>query len=260
MCSACTKVTQMSEVQILKEGVLLKMSQQKKKISPRNYKERLFILTSNKLMYYEQEKGKKKRKKGSILTERIFCVEKVEPEKNAPVERTFPVQIVHDESILYVFAKDDTNRSDWLKELLRVIQGNDKLATKYHKGLWVDGVFQCCGQAVKNASGCCDWHKESSKLRAYGRNLALLSGPSAKFRERTQLPPIPEDEGSAGVQVVAMYHYTARKPEELSLVKGNQYVALERMSDDWWKIRDTTGYKITILSAGNQKSIMLHVE
>lgn len=43
--------------------------------------------------------------------------------------------------------------------LYTVIQGNDKLSAKYHKGFWVDGVFLCCGQAVKNAPGCCDWHK-----------------------------------------------------------------------------------------------------
>ncbi|KAK3528360.1 hypothetical protein QTP86_034136, partial [Hemibagrus guttatus] len=256
-----TKVAQMSEAKIIKEGVLLKMSQQKKKIFPRNYKERLFILTSQTLIYYEQEKGNKKRKKGSILTERIYWVEKVEPEKNAPVERKFPFQIAYDESILYMFAKDDTDRTDWLEA------GNDKLSAKYHKGFWVDGVFLCCGQAVKNAPGCSDWHKESLKLRASSRNIVLPPVPSAKVRKnlypslmimlmmgldqhnsaslqlrgRTHLPPIPEDEGSAGVEVVALYDYTAKKPGELSVVKGIQYISLEKMSGDWWKIRDTTG-------------------
>ncbi|XP_058238161.1 cytoplasmic tyrosine-protein kinase BMX-like isoform X2 [Hemibagrus wyckioides] len=231
----------MSEVKIIKEGVLLKMSQQKKKIFPRNYKERLFILTSQTLIYYEQEKGNKRRKKGSILTDRIYWVEKVEPEKNAPVERKFPFQIAYDESILYMFAKDDTDRMDWLEAMMQVIQGNDKLSAKYHKGFWVDGVFLCCGQAVRNAPGCCDWHKESLKLRASSRNITLPPVPSAKLRERTHLPPIPEDEGNACVEVVALYDYTAKKPGELSVVKGIRYVSLEKMSGDWWKIRDMTG-------------------
>ncbi|XP_034155524.2 cytoplasmic tyrosine-protein kinase BMX isoform X1 [Pangasianodon hypophthalmus] len=237
----CTKVAQMSEASIIKEGILLKMSQQKKKISPRNYKERLFVLTSQALIYYEQEKGKKKKKKGSILTEKICCVEKVEPEKNAPVERKFPFQIAYDEYILYVFAKDDTNRMDWLEAVMQVIKGNDSLSAKYHKGLWVDGIFLCCSQTVKNAPGCSDWHKESMTLRAACRTIALPPVPSAKLRDRVQLPPIPEDEGSACVEVVALYDYTARKPGELNLVKGSRYVSLEKMSGDWWKIRDTAG-------------------
>lgn len=35
----------------------------------------------------------KMRKKGSILTERIYCVDKVEPEKAAPAGRKFPFQV-----------------------------------------------------------------------------------------------------------------------------------------------------------------------
>lgn len=64
---------------------------------------------------------------------------------------------------------------------------------------------------------------------------------SLQLRERIQLPPIPEDEGCACVEVVALYDYTARKPGELSLVKGNRYVSLEKMLSDCWKIKDTTG-------------------
>ncbi|XP_060767565.1 cytoplasmic tyrosine-protein kinase BMX-like isoform X2 [Neoarius graeffei] len=230
----------MSEATIIKEGILLKMSQQKKKISPRNYKVRLFVLTSQALIYYEEEKGKK-RKKGSILTESVYCVEKVEPEKNAPVERKFPFQIAYDECILYMFAKDDANRTEWLEAVMQVIRGNDKLSAKYHKGFWVDGIFLCCGQTVKNSPGCSDWDKESRKLRATSRNIALPPVPSAKLRDRIQLPPIPEDEGCACVEVVALYNYTARKPGELNLVKGNRYVSLQKASGDWWKIKDTAG-------------------
>lgn len=62
-----------------------------------------------------------------------------------------------------------------------------------------------------------------------------------QLRDRTHLPSIPEDEGSACVEVVALYDYTARKTGELSVVKGNRYVSLEKRSGDWWKIRDTAG-------------------
>uniref|UniRef100_A0AAR2L100 Tyrosine-protein kinase n=1 Tax=Pygocentrus nattereri TaxID=42514 RepID=A0AAR2L100_PYGNA len=154
----------MSE-EIIKEGILLKMSQQKKKISPKNYKERLFILTSQALSYYEHEKGKKKAKKGVVLAERISCVEIVEPEENAPVQREFPFQIAYDDCILYLFANDEPSRKDWLEALMHVIKGNAKLSAKYHKGFWVDGKFLCCGQTMKNAPGCIQWHK--SELQNY---------------------------------------------------------------------------------------------
>ncbi|XP_046696856.1 cytoplasmic tyrosine-protein kinase BMX-like isoform X2 [Silurus meridionalis] len=229
----------MSEAKSIKEGVLLKMSQQKKKISPKNYKERLFVLSSQALIYYEHEKGKKKRKKGSILTDRICCVGKVEPEKNAPVERKFPFQIAYDECILYMFAKDETTRTDWIEEIMQVIRGNDKLSAKYHKGFWVDGTFQCCGQTTKNAPGCRDIDKESVKFKA-SRNTALPPVPSVMLRGRIQLPPIPEDEGSTCVEVVALYDYTASKPGEISLVRGKRYISLEKMPGEWWKIRDAS--------------------
>lgn len=38
------------------EELLLKRSQQKKKMSPSNYKERLFVLTKTNLSYYEYDK------------------------------------------------------------------------------------------------------------------------------------------------------------------------------------------------------------
>lgn len=113
---------------------------------------------------------------------------------------------------------------------------------------------------------------ESRKLRATSRNIALPPVPSAKvsrkftpfhdsggggdkwcvgldqcnsaslqLRDRIQLPPIPEDEGCACVEVVALYNYTARKPGELNLVKGNRYVSLQKASGDWWEIKDTAG-------------------
>uniref|UniRef100_A0A8B9HIX5 Tyrosine-protein kinase n=1 Tax=Astyanax mexicanus TaxID=7994 RepID=A0A8B9HIX5_ASTMX len=153
------KDTKNNEEGVVKEGILLKMSQQKKKISPKNYKERLFILTNKTLSYYEHEKGKRKAKKGVVAAEKICCVEIVEPEDNAPAQREFPFQIAYDDCILYLFAKDDADRRDWIDVLMNVIKDNSKLSIKYHKGFWMDGKFSCCGQTVKNAPGCIQWHK-----------------------------------------------------------------------------------------------------
>uniref|UniRef100_A0A4W4EDX6 Tyrosine-protein kinase n=1 Tax=Electrophorus electricus TaxID=8005 RepID=A0A4W4EDX6_ELEEL len=216
----------MSTSEIVKEGILLKMSQQKKKISPKNYRERLFTLTSHMLTYYEQEKGKKKTKKGTILSERIAFVEKVDPEENAPVHRQFPFQVAYDENILYLFAKNDADRMAWLEALMHVIKGNPKLSAKYHKGFWDDGKFLCCGQTVKNAPGCIQWHKGTFSSVP---KLELLESSSLPSNQLTQL------------SALALYDYTAERPEELSLLKGHRYVPLEKISQDWWRVRDMDG-------------------
>uniref|UniRef100_A0A8B9J8W9 non-specific protein-tyrosine kinase n=1 Tax=Astyanax mexicanus TaxID=7994 RepID=A0A8B9J8W9_ASTMX len=205
----------MSEEGVVKEGILLKMSQQKKKISPKNYKERLFILTNKTLSYYEHEKGKRKAKKGVVAAEKICCVEIVEPEDNAPAQREFPFQIAYDDCILYLFAKDDADRRDWIDVLMNVIKDNSKLSIKYHKGFWMDGKFSCCGQTVKNAPGCIQWHK--------GLEVTFSSFVDFQHRESVHLPPIPESEVSSALEIMALYDYSAQSPEELSLVKGSVY-------------------------------------
>ncbi|XP_030627969.1 cytoplasmic tyrosine-protein kinase BMX-like [Chanos chanos] len=228
---------------VIKEGILLKMSQQKKKISPRNYKERLFILKSHALYYYEYDKGKKGAKKGNVLIERICCVERVQPEDNSPVERQFPFQIVHDEFILYVFAKDDDSRNDWLEVLKQVIRNNTKLLTKYHRGFWTDGKFLCCGQAAKTAPGCTvlNTERNSPEVNRTPPHKPLPPIPPAEDTERTALPPISEDRRSSVKMVVARYDYKADGPHELNLLKGTKYHIIENDSNQWCKIRDTQG-------------------
>ncbi|XP_047391837.1 cytoplasmic tyrosine-protein kinase BMX isoform X6 [Sciurus carolinensis] len=99
------------------EELLLKRSQQKKKMSPNNYKERLFVLTKTNLSYYEYDKMKRGSRKGSIEIKKIRCVEKVNLEEQTPVERQYPFQIVYKDGLLYVYASNEESRSQWLKAL-----------------------------------------------------------------------------------------------------------------------------------------------
>lgn len=39
--------------EIIKQGLMIKRSQNKKRFTPVNYKQRWFVLTSNSLIYYE---------------------------------------------------------------------------------------------------------------------------------------------------------------------------------------------------------------
>lgn len=119
---------------LILEEIFIKRSQQKKKTSPLNYKERLFVLTQDKIAYYDFDADKRvreltaldedthlcptsvlsrltvvtsleqKRKglRGSVDLEKIKCVEMVEPEPNAPQERIYAFQ-VNPISISFIF-------------------------------------------------------------------------------------------------------------------------------------------------------------
>ncbi|KAJ8776148.1 hypothetical protein J1605_015774 [Eschrichtius robustus] len=139
------------------EELLLKRSQQKKKMSPNNYKERLFVLTKTNLSYYEYDKMKRGSRKGSIEIKKIRCVEKVNLEEQTPVERQYPFQIVYKDGLLYVYASNEESRSQWLKALQKEIRGNPHLLIKYHSGFFVYGKFLCCQQSCKAAPGCTLW-------------------------------------------------------------------------------------------------------
>ncbi|KAM9031058.1 cytoplasmic tyrosine-protein kinase BMX-like isoform 5-T5 [Sarcophilus harrisii] len=128
---------EMDQKTILEE-LLVKKSQQKKKMSPNNYKERLFVLTKTHLSYYDYDKMKKGSKKGSIDIKKIRCVERVNLEEQTPMDRQYPFQIVYKDGLLYVYASNEESRSQWLKALQKEIKGNPHLLIKYHSGFFTD--------------------------------------------------------------------------------------------------------------------------
>ncbi|KAF7244812.1 Tyrosine-protein kinase BTK [Varanus komodoensis] len=126
---------------VILESIFLKRSQQKKKTSPLNFKKRLFLLTEDKLSYYEYDfdRGRRGSKKGSVDVEKITCVEPVIPEANPPPERQAPArkgedlnekeqitiierfphpfQVVYDEGPLYIFSPTEELRTRWIQQL-----------------------------------------------------------------------------------------------------------------------------------------------
>uniref|UniRef100_A0A8C1GQE3 Tyrosine-protein kinase n=1 Tax=Cyprinus carpio TaxID=7962 RepID=A0A8C1GQE3_CYPCA len=202
------------------EEIFVKRSQQKKKTSPLNFKERLFVLTQDKISYYDYdaEKGRKGLK-GYVDTEKIKCVEIVLPEDSAPPDRLYPFQVV--------------------------VQSNKDLVQKYHPCFWEDGIWKCCQQEVKQAMGC--------------RVLETKNGGlGSKYRDsRKPLPPTPEEEKpprplppqppmltpdfSVGMTVVAEYEYAPMTPQDLELRKDEEYTLLEIGDPNWFKARDKYG-------------------
>uniref|UniRef100_A0AAX7W7Y4 Tyrosine-protein kinase n=1 Tax=Astatotilapia calliptera TaxID=8154 RepID=A0AAX7W7Y4_ASTCA len=201
------------------EEVFIKRSQQKKKTSPLNYKERMFVLTTFATLaaIYSAIPNLKKIKKKNTENCRL-----------APLW-IFP-QVIYDEGPLYIFSKTEDTRVVWIKKLKEC---ND-LTQKYHPCFWVDGVWLCCHQEVKQAMGC--------KLSRRSTRKPLPPTPAEKKPTRP-LPPQPPDPpaSSAGMTVVAEYSYTPMTPQDLELRKDEEYTILEKSDANWWRARDKYG-------------------
>ncbi|XP_034037776.1 tyrosine-protein kinase BTK isoform X2 [Thalassophryne amazonica] len=217
------------------EELFIKRSQQKKKTSPLNYKERWFVLTTEKIAYYDYDPEKTKRKglRGSVDLEKIKGVEQVQPEPNGPQERMYAFQIIYDEGPLYIFAKTEDIRDRWIKKLKELVRFNKDLLQKYHPCFWVDGMWLCCQQEVKQAMGCKVLHGFTSK-------------PSRLRGSRKPLPPTPQElperpDCSVGMTVIAEYNYTPMTPQDLELRKDEEYTILEMSDPNWWRARDRHG-------------------
>ncbi|KAK1890246.1 Tyrosine-protein kinase Tec [Dissostichus eleginoides] len=196
--------------ELLLEETLIKRSQQKKRTSPLNYKERLFVLTRSKLTYYDG-RAEKKFRRGSIELSRIRCAEIV---KNGggiiPCQNKYPFQIVYDANTLYVFAPSHDSRSLWVQSLKEEIKDNPGVWAKFHPQFWQEGAWLCCRQAEKLAPGCEEYN---------------LFGDIS----RKPLPPIPGEERNN------------ERPHDLSLEKGGEYVVLQKCDVNWFRARNKYG-------------------
>uniref|UniRef100_A0A8C5DX45 Tyrosine-protein kinase n=1 Tax=Gouania willdenowi TaxID=441366 RepID=A0A8C5DX45_GOUWI len=138
---------------VILNGTLIKKSQQKKKISPCNYKERFFVLDTQDLKYSERRLGKKPTLKGSIQLSTIKCVEAVITDVPIPCNYKYPFQVFYDNYYLYIFAPDNDCRQTWIKALKEETKQNN-LVTKFHPNFWINGKWECCQQKQKLATGC----------------------------------------------------------------------------------------------------------
>ncbi|XP_030609501.1 tyrosine-protein kinase Tec isoform X2 [Archocentrus centrarchus] len=230
--------------ELLLEELLIKRSQQKKRTSPLNYKERLFVLTKSQLTYYDG-RAEKKFKRGSIELSRIRCVEIV---KNGggiiPCQNKYPFQVVYDNNTLYVFAPSHNSRSRWVQSL-KDDQDNPEVLVKFHPQFWQDGLWLCCRQAEKQALGC----EQYNPLEDISRKpLPPIPGEKCKKRQRRNPPPTPptpedddeddeEDEEEEEV-VVALYDFPGMEPHDLSLFKGEEYVIMDKCDVNWYRARN----------------------
>ncbi|TFK10237.1 glucocorticoid-induced transcript 1 protein [Platysternon megacephalum] len=230
------------EQESILEELLLKKSQQKKKMSPINYKERLFVLTKTNLSYYEYDKEKKGSKKGSIDIKKIRCVETVNHDEQAPLERQYPFQIVYKDGLLYVFAANKESRNQWLKALHKEIKDNPDLLNKYHKEFFANGKFLCCNQTCKAAPGCTIWEKFiDMSLPSTTSSVKPLPPVPGKPLKHDSLPPVLAPGKSSLKITVAEYDYEPKGNADIQLVRNSKYYVLKEEDPDWWQVRDMEG-------------------
>ncbi|XP_014345050.1 cytoplasmic tyrosine-protein kinase BMX [Latimeria chalumnae] len=233
------------ENECILEEILLKKSQQRRILTIKNYKERLFVLTKTNLTYFNHARGRRKGKKGAIALEKIRCVETVTVNPHTSIQKQHPFQIVHNDGILYVFAKDEESQNNWIEALRNEIKGNSNIVEKYHKGFFADGKFLCCKQSSKIAPGCTEsetWLAQHSN-ETRGTLLPPLSGSRRKSHDR--LPPIPDSSKTSlfppSKIMIALYDYEPSDKSNLCLEEGNKYYVLEEGCPVWWKVRDIEG-------------------
>ncbi|XP_034412701.1 tyrosine-protein kinase Tec isoform X3 [Cyclopterus lumpus] len=232
--------------QLLLEELLIKRSQQKKRTSPLNYKERLFVLTRSQLAYYD---GRRERfRRGSIELSRVRCAEIVKSGGVIPCQNKYPFQVVYDTNTLYVFAPSNDSRSLWVQSLKEEIKDNAVVSTKFHPQFWQEGAWLCCRQVEKLALGCEEYNLFGDISR---KPLPPIPGEERRNkRQRRPPPPLPpegdddgdydeeEEEEEEEEVVVALYDFPGMEPHDLSLVQGGEYVILDKCDVNWYKARN----------------------
>ncbi|MEQ2309693.1 hypothetical protein AMECASPLE_001250 [Ameca splendens] len=210
---------------VILKGTMIKKSQQKKRTSPSNYKERFFVLDTQDLKYSERRPGKKPMLKGCIELSRIKCVEIVLSDVPIPCNYKYPFQVFHDNYYLYIFAPDNDCRQRWVRALKEETKHNN-LVAKFHPNFWMEGKWRCCQQTEKLATGC------------------QLYDPVG-YASKKPLPQLPDPEmglnDSGDQMVIALLDYTPLRDDDLALQKDQEYRLINSCHSDWWTVQDDKG-------------------
>ncbi|XP_037531904.1 tyrosine-protein kinase ITK/TSK [Nematolebias whitei] len=210
---------------VILKGTMIKKSQQKKRISPSNYKERFFVLDTQDLKYSERRPGKKPMLKGCIQLSSIRCVEIVCSDIPIPCNNKYPFQVFHDGYYLYIFAPDNDCRQRWVRALKEETKHNN-LVVKFHPNFWMDGKWRCCQQTEKLAAGC---HLYNPDGYASKKPLPELPGPEMKLQDSEQQ------------LVVALQDYKPQGKDSLPLLKDQEYLLISSSHLNWWRVQDNKG-------------------
>ncbi|KAK0163577.1 hypothetical protein PV327_007245 [Microctonus hyperodae] len=133
---------------VLKEGVMIKRAQGRKRFGRKNFKQRYFRLTTQDLTY---SKTKGKEPLCRILLEEILAVERLH-EDSFKMKNMF--QIVQPQRALYVQAGNCVEEKEWIDILTKICHTNNNRLEKYHPSAFINGHWLCCAAVLEGASGC----------------------------------------------------------------------------------------------------------
>ncbi|XP_011687807.1 PREDICTED: ras GTPase-activating protein 3 isoform X2 [Wasmannia auropunctata] len=133
---------------VLKEGVMIKRAQGRKRFGRKNFKQRYFRLTTHDLTY-SKTKGKEPLCK--IPLEEILAVERLH-EDSFKMKNMF--QIIQPQRALYVQAGNCVEEKEWIDILTKICQTNSNRLEKYHPRVYMNGHWLCCQAVAEVAPGC----------------------------------------------------------------------------------------------------------
>lgn len=259
---------------VICQTFMIKRSQNKKRFTPINYKQRWFILTKKALTYYDTD-GERRKERGRIETSGIRVVEPAElgevrrpapaaalPAADAaryPRGYAFQVGYVEagNEYTLYLVAAKVVERSAWIRAIRSVCSTNEQLSARYHRGLYGGGRWSCCGEAARAVAGCepcAAWAPPSpapsaapSSDASINNNTPIIPVTAAVVTMPGGAPPgtpsakAKEKPPNRTKIVVALYPFKAIEGGDLSLEKGAEYEVLDDGQEHWWKVKDDQG-------------------
>ncbi|XP_035730806.1 tyrosine-protein kinase Btk29A-like isoform X3 [Vespa mandarinia] len=143
---------------VVRQGFMVKRSQNKKRFTPVNYKQRWFVLTRRHLVYYDSD-SERRKERGRIAIETVHVVETANlGSSGGNVPPGLPFQIGYREAgqeyTLYLLAAREQDRSEWIRAIRAVCCENPGLSDRYHLGLWSGKRWSCCRLLTRSAEGC----------------------------------------------------------------------------------------------------------
>ncbi|KAL0281475.1 UNVERIFIED_CONTAM: hypothetical protein PYX00_002454 [Menopon gallinae] len=134
---------------VLKEGVMVKRAQGRKRFGRKNFKQRYFRLTTQELSY---SKAKGKEPLCCIPLNQILAVERLN-EDSFKMKNMFQI-IQSERRMLYVQANNCVEEKEWIDILTKICQTNSNRLDAYHPSAFINGRWLCCNASHESANGC----------------------------------------------------------------------------------------------------------
>lgn len=257
--------------EVVKEGLMIKRSQNKKRFTPINYKQRWFVLTNHNLIYYEpnteysKERGRITLKFITIIEQAVitslcgndFNSSSLSSSLNNScfINNNFsiyPFQIVYTDNgqdyFLYLITFKEKEREDWIQTLRFACANNHYKISRYHVSEWSGKRWQCCKAVTRSAVGCentASWlpSQVSSFDEALAEDSSISLNSLSPLDQENSLMASSKskDLNTRSKIVVALYPFKAIESGDLSLEKGKEYEIVDDSQEHWWKAKDQYG-------------------